>query len=94
MIALALAVSGCINLYTRSPFTDARVERPWQCTQAAADWSVVVMFPQVLSPASNRGFMAANLISVPVGCLCWVDVACEAVIDTLLWPFDIALNNR
>ena len=89
-IALMVLMQGCINLYTRSPFTDVKVERPWQSTQAAADLSYVVMFPQVISPANSQKFIAANLVSVPVGCLCWIDVICEAVIDTMLWPVDAA----
>ena len=90
VIVSMLLMSGCINLYTRSPFTNVKIERPWQSTQTAADLSYVVMFPQTLSPASNRGFSPANLISVPIGCLCWIDVVCEAIIDTLLWPVDAA----
>ena len=92
-LALAVLMSGCVNLYIRSPFTDAKVERPWQSTSDAASFSYVVMFPQVLSPGSDKGFMAANLISVPAGCLLWIDVACEAVIDTLLWPIDSARQH-
>ena len=93
LILSMLFMSGCINLYTRCPFTDVEVEHPWQSTQTAADLSYVVMFPQALSPANSQKFIAANLVSVPAGCLCWVDVICEAVIDTLMWPFDIAKYN-
>lgn len=32
-----------------------------------------------------------NLITIPIGCIGFCDTACEAVIDTVLFPADWAL---
>lgn len=42
---LTLFLSGCVNLYTRSPFTDEKIVRAYQSTQVASAFSYVVMFP-------------------------------------------------
>lgn len=61
----------------------------YQCTEATAGMSYIVMFPQTMMPSGGSKFLfPENLISIPIGCLCFVDVACEAVLDTVFWPFD------
>jgi len=94
LLALAcLLLSGCVNLYTRSPFTGDRIEETYQSTQYAALFSWVVMFPQTMAPGGSRGLMWANAVSVPVGCLCFVDAAAEAAVDTVCFPADLALSG-
>ena len=48
-MALAAAaysfLCGCVNLYTRSPFTDVRIERVYQSSRETAAMSIIVMFP-------------------------------------------------
>ena len=63
--------------------------------------SYVVMFPQTLSwrgeqvdiarSSSRETFVMENLITIPIGCIGFCDTACEAVIDTVLFPVDWAL---
>ena len=63
--------------------------------------SYVVMFPQTLSwrgeqvdiarSSSRETFVMENLITIPIGCIGFCDTACEAVIDTVLFPADWAL---
>jgi len=94
--AAALALAGCVNLYTRCPGTDAAVVETYQSTAAAAGTAFVVMFPQVMMPSGrNKILFPENLISVPLGCLCFIDVACEAAVDTVCWPVDsVWLSKR
>ena len=92
--AICSLFSGCVNVCTRSPFTESRIEGVYQCTKEAAGISYVIMFPQTMNPSGGKGFMAANLISVPVGCVGMCDVAVEAVLDTVFLPADICLSKR
>ena len=48
-IALALSLTGCVNLYVRCPGTPSKINTVYQSTQAAAALSYVIMFPQVIS---------------------------------------------
>ncbi len=41
---------------------------------------------------NDKGFIAENIFTVPVGCVCFVDVACECALDTVLWPADYWLK--
>lgn len=90
--ALSLAaalLSGCMNMYTRCPGTDAKVIETYQSTKCMASMSFVVMFPQVMMPSGcNKPMLPENLISIPIGCLFFADTACEAAVDTALWPVD------
>ena len=55
----------------------------------------VVMFPQVImSSHNNKILFLENLISIPIGCLCFVDVAAEAAIDTVCYPVDAMLRDN
>ena len=92
---LCLTLSGCMNLYTRCPGTDARIEDTYQSTCSTAEMAYVVMFPQVVMASHNNKILfPENLISIPIGCLCFVDVAAEAAIDTVFYPADAMLRNN
>ena len=96
LLALVLAslLSGCMNLYTRCPETPARIEDTYQSTCATAGMAYVVMFPQVIMASHNNKILfPENLISIPIGCLCFVDVAAEGVLDTVFWPIDWPLSR-
>ena len=93
VILCIICFAGCMNLYVRCPATDKHIEKTYQCTQETFALSYVVMFPQILPPNANNDFVPANLITVPIGCLCFIDVACEGIIDTILWPIDRFISN-
>lgn len=88
VIFLILMTAGCINCYLRCPVTDQKIDEVYKSTKAGVGMSFVVMFPQIMSTAGSNGFEPMNIISVPIGCLCFVDVACEAVLDTVFFPTD------
>ena len=87
-------MSGCLNIYLRCPGTEAKAHDIYQCTQAGAKLSYVAMFPQMLALDSHDGLCAANILTIPIGCLCFVDVALEGVVDTVMLPIDFALASR
>ena len=93
LVVLTLFTAGCMNLYVRCPGTDKKIEKTYQCTQETFDLSYVIMFPQILPLNADKGLMPANIITVPIGCLCFVDVACEAVLDTVFWPIDRIISD-
>ena len=93
LIGLTLLAAGCMNCYVRCPFTKPEITDTYQCTQDSFVYSYVIMFPQVMAPGPRDKFYPENIITVPIGCLCFVDVACEAVIDTALWPVDKLISN-
>ena len=88
LIGLTLLMSGCMNCYIRCPFTDAKITDTYQSTHDSFVYSYVIMFPQVMAPGPNSGFYPENIITVPIGCLCFVDVVCEAALDTIFFPVD------
>lgn len=87
-VCMFLLASGCINCYLRCPVTDQKIDEVYKSTKASAGMSYIVMFPQTMGPDSMYGFQPINIISVPIGCLCFVDVVCEAVLDTVFFPVD------
>lgn len=87
-VCMLLLASGCINCYLRCPVTDQKIDEVYKSTKAGAGMSYVVMFPQIMSTTGSNGFEPMNIISVPIGCLCFVDVACEVVLDTVFFPVD------
>ena len=92
MAAVLASMSGCVNIYTRCPFTEKRITRTYQSTGDAYSLSIVVAWPQIMSDDPGKtGFMVENLISIPLGCVCMCDTACEAVIDTVCLPADYAI---
>ena len=48
----------------------------------------------MLALDSHDGLCAANILTIPIGCLCFVDVALEGVVDTVMLPIDFALASR
>ena len=90
-IALLLAVAafcGCINLYTRFPTSEPRIEGVYQCTRQAAVLSLVASFPQMMADGSPA-FMWENCLTIPfLGFPCAVDTALEFCVDTVCVPFD------
>jgi uncharacterized protein YceK len=93
LVAACMLLAGCVNLYTRCPGTNTKIVQTYQSTYVASGLSYVVMFPQVMFPSGNAAFIPENLISIPVGCLGFVDTACEAVVDTVLFPADYAISR-
>ena len=85
---LALLSSGCVNMYTRCPGTAASIMDTYQCTDTA--WSItwITAFPQIMAPMDSGGFMAENLLTIPLSLIPAADTVCEAAIDTVCWPFD------
>ena len=92
----ALLLAGCANMITvRNPFSDDRVQEVYQCTRMAAGASVVVAFPQMMSDCpSEYGPQLYNILTVPLGVLCFADAICESVVDTVCLPFDIPISNK
>ena len=88
ILSAALILGGCANCYTRIPTTDEKITMVYQCSREAAGLSVLIAFPQAMSDGPSRGFMWENIFTIPLGCLCLCDAACEAVIDTVCLPFD------
>ena len=85
---LLLAVTcGCMNLYTRCPGTDKQIYTTYQCTQEMWGWTIITAFPQVMAPRAE-GFMAINLISIPLAIIPAADTCLEAVVDTVCYPYD------
>lgn len=93
-ISLVLA-SGCINMYERCPGTSISIQNTYQATGLAMNLSYVVMFPQVIGSQTGNPskFYPENIVTVPAGCLCYVDAACEAALDTVLWPVDKLISE-
>ena len=88
-VGALLACAGCVNIYTRFPTTDERIERVYQCSREAAALSVIVAFPQMMSDCPDEyGFRPMNVLTVPLGCLCLCDALVEAVVDTVCLPYD------
>ena len=95
---LLSACSGCMNLWTRNPFTDTRIERCYQSTSTMAGGALIVAFPQMMSDnPGDGGFMWENCFTIPfMGLPCAVDAVCEACIDTVCLPVDwpLAASRR
>ena len=92
--ATCLAMSGCVNVYTRWPTTDIKIESTYQCTCNAFDISLIVAFPQTMGYGNEKGFIWENIFTIPLGLLGLVDVACEGVLDTVCLPYDWPISNH
>lgn len=94
-ICLALALTGCVNtLLTRNPYSNEKVQRVYQSTTMAAAGSFIIMFPQMMSDApSMHGFDPLNILTVPIGLLCFCDVPLELAVDTVCLPFDWPISR-
>ena len=87
--ALCTALTGCMNLWTRNPFTYTEITSVYQSSRIMAGSAVIVAFPQMMSDCpGDGGFMLENIFTIPLGCLVLCDAACEAVVDTAFLPFD------
>ena len=81
--------SGCMNLYTRSPLTEKRIERTYQSTGETFSLAIIVSFPQMMSDnPSTPDFMMENIFTIPCGIVVGVDGCAELVLDTVFWPCD------
>ena len=88
-VAAVMSACGCVNLYTRCPWTNERIDRVYQCSREAAGLSLLVAFPQMMSDCpGDNGYMWENIFTVPLGCLCLCDAAVEACVDTVCLPVD------
>jgi hypothetical protein len=87
LCALAM-LAGCVNIYTRWPTTDERIERVYQCSREAAALSVIVAFPQMMGDGPHDAYIWENTFTIPLGCLCLCDAAVETCIDTVCLPVD------
>ena len=36
----------------------------------------------------SDGLVWQNILTIPIGCICFVDVALEGVVDTICYPYD------
>lgn len=88
LVCLITVFTGCMNLCTRCPGTSGRIKDTYQCTKEMADWTLIVAFPQVLAIEGDRGFSWYNLLTIPLSAIVFVDDCCEAVCDTICYPFD------
>ena len=89
-LAAALLCGGCMNLYTRAPWTTStRVERCYQSSGWVAGVGIVCMFPQMMSDCPGHGgFQVENLLTIPLGLLVECEAVVEAAVDTVCLPFD------
>jgi len=94
VLAAMLLTAGCMNLYTRCPGTDGKIEDTYQATKEMADWTLIVAFPQILAPDGERGFSWYNLLTIPLSLVVFADDCCEAVGDTLCYSFDVTRRNK
>ena len=93
-IALVLMLAGCVNAYVRCPGTEPKIDKTYKSTEASASMVYVIMFPQIAMPSRRNALILENAISIPIGCLCFIDVAVEGVVDTACYPIDKVLSNR
>ena len=90
LLSLLLPPSGCMNLYTRCPGTKPKIESCYQSTETMFVLSYVVCFPQVIG-GWDGSLQPENIITIPCGIICYLDTACEAVLDTVFLPLDYFL---
>ena len=93
MAMLALC-GGCLNMYTRAPWTEPEIVSVYQCSREAAALSVICSFPQMMSDAGHDdAFMWENCLTIPfLGLPCAADAICEACLDTVFLPVDRPLS--
>ena len=92
--SLIVALTGCMNLYTRCPGTDGCIKDTYQSTKVMADWTLVVAFPQVLAIEGDRGLSWYNLLTLPLSLVVFADDCCESVCDTVCYPFDMTRKPK
>lgn len=94
LASLLVALTGCMNLYTRCPGTDGRIEDTYQCTKEMFSWSWVVAFPQTLAIEGDRSLSWYNLLTVPLSLVVFADDCCESVCDTVCYPFNMTRKPK
>lgn len=85
--------TGCVNMYIRCPFTQSKIVDTYQSTRSAAGISLIVMFPQTMGYGNDRGFIAENIFTIPLGCIGMCDVLLEGCVDTVLYPCDYVISK-
>ena len=87
--ALACLLAGCMNLYVRNPITDIRINGTYQSTGDMYLLSMVTAFPQCMRLSGGSDFEWYNIFTIPLGIVVFADDCCEAVVDTVCYPFDV-----
>lgn len=95
MACILSVLSGCVNLYTRLPFTGTTVESCYQSTDTAAALALVGSFPQAMAAGSaDNGVKWYNAFTITfIGLPLIADTACEAVLDTVFLPADYFISE-
>ena len=89
VVLVAIALTGCMNLWTRNPLTETEITSVYQSSRMMAGGAIVVALPQMMSDCpSEPAFMSMNLITIPLGGIVLCDAICEAALDTAFLPFD------
>lgn len=89
VLCLISTFCGCINIYTRCPGTDSRIDYCYQSTDTAGAATLIGSFPQMMVPTGDRGLEWYNIFTVTlIGVPCFVDTVCEAALDTVFYPID------
>ena len=88
VLGIACCLCGCMNINARICDKGGATIEPYFCTVSAAEMCYIIAIPQTMAP-ERHGFMALNILSIPLGLCCFVvDVPLEAVCDTLCLPYD------
>ena len=93
LLSIVLFITmGCMNVYTRCPWTDARIERPYQSTREMASGTAVTAFPQMMASDGVFRFSWYKVLSVPIAVIPAADTCLDAVADTAMLPFDLVAS--
>lgn len=95
-IAAFSLITGCVNIYTRNPITDMRIEDSYQSTEIALTATLALSFPQMVSLGGNsKGLQWYNCLTIPFfGLPCAIDSVCEGVLDTVFYPIDYLIVEK
>ena len=95
IVAIAY-LCGCVNIYTRNPITDMRIEDSYQSTEIALTATLALSFPQMVSLGGNsKGLQWYNCLTIPFfGLPCAIDSVCEGVLDTVFYPIDYLIVEK
>ena len=94
MACIMSVLSGCVNLYTRLPFTGSTIESCYQSTDTAAALALVGSFPQAMAASGDNGVKWYNAFTITfIGLPLIADTACEAILDTVFLPADYFISE-
>lgn len=93
-ILSVVLLSGCMNMYVRNPITDRRIGDTYQSTGEMYLWSIVTAFPQCMKPSGGNDLEWYNILTIPLGLVVFADDCCEAVVDTICYPFDVTRKPK